>query len=303
MKNCSQSRDNNIMHKMPDLRAALKRVIACSGAVTTDLTQLKTLARECFMDYLNGKPSSVIWFSLLAFAFFTAAPTSQDQENEMRALKQRLLERESHVRQMRFLIQMIRSPELQAELQIVPEQIEEMMELVGEFQQSQIQFTIKNGDHQQKLNQLLKENNAAEATALANEMFSDFDSSMLSLNKKVEASILPHQLKRLQQIAMQQSRMSRTPFRDEFGLALAIVTELDLPKKESGKITEKIAKIRSKLLNRIEELRQEARNDVVQAFPQEHKDLIKDVYAKYYDPEKNSRLASEKKFEDWNNAR
>ncbi|MEL7499645.1 MAG: hypothetical protein AAFN77_18725 [Planctomycetota bacterium] len=114
-----------------------------------------------------------------------------------------------------------------------------MKELVGEFQQAQIQFTMKNGDRQQKLNRLIKENKVAEATVLADEMFSDFDVSMLSLNRKVESTILPHQLKRLNQIAKQKSRMSRTPFRDEFGIALAIVTELDLPNTASEKTSEK----------------------------------------------------------------
>ena len=176
-------------------------------------------------------------------------------------------------------------------------------QLVAEFQQSQIQYTMKNGDREQTLNRLINDKNVVEATSLENEMFSEFDQTMLSLNKKVEASVLPHQLKRLHQIAKQQVLMNRTPFRDEFGVALAIVAELDTAKKTRNEISKRIATRRRELLDEIEKLRAQARKDVVAAFPKEHRKLIADVYAQYYDVEKNRRASSEAKYENWKIAR
>ena len=242
------------------------------------------------------------WLSVFAVALLFTHPT-QEEDPTLDSLKQRLHERAQHVAEMRFLLKMVNDTELQTELEIVPDQVAEMKQLVAEFQQSQIQYTMKNGDREQTLNRLINDENVVEATSLENEMFSEFDQTMLSLNKKVEASVLPHQLKRLHQIAKQQVLMNRTPFRDEFGVALAIVAELDTAKKTRNEISKRIATRRRELLDEIEKLRAQARKDVVAAFPKEHRKLIADVYAQYYDVEKNRRASSEAKYENWKIAR
>lgn len=238
----------------------------------------------------------------IAIVFSLPSKTKAQQPEEMREMME-----EFHAKnrkrmqlnmQMQQLMQMLGNEDMRKELAIVPDQVEKLREIVQEFQKVQMKYGMKNQQHQKEIQRLFQSKQFEEAIELAKKMNADFDQESGLINSQVETTLLPHQTERLRQIAKQQSLKYATPYRDRFGMALALGRELELTPEEMKKLEEKIVEVRSEYYAKIEELNKKANEEILGSLPVEKRDKIKSLIGDYYDHEKQQRKQSEARHRD-----
>lgn len=227
---------------------------------------------------------------LIAISSFSLAVTAQEFDYEMmREFQKSQQERMQRQMQMSQLMQILGNEDMRKELAIVPDQVEELREIVQEYQQLQMKFQMENRESQAKVQQLFREKRMEEAVAVAKEMHAEYDKQSKSLVGGVDEFLLPHQLDRLKQIAKQQSLKYRTRFRDEFGIPLALADELELSQEERKKLAETTEKARAEFYKKVEELKKQTNEKILNSLPATKRAKVKEIIGDYYDHEKQQR--------------
>ena len=242
--------------------------------------------------------ASIVSFGIILAASNCSAQIEPDANDNLEVFRKMNQERYERSLQLARLSQLLNNVELRKELEIVPDQVARLQELVREFQRVDIEFTKKNGDRQQEVNRLINEKKIQQAIEVAREMHAEHDEECEKLVRQVENHVLPHQFRRLQQIAKQKYLKHASPFKDQFGIPLALADELELTSKEREKLLATTKQARKKYYEELEKLQTTTMGSILNSLSKEKREKIEKIVGEHYDHEKYRRIASEKKQTD-----
>lgn len=246
-----------------------------------------------------SNPISVLSILLAAFslAVFSLAPVQVLGQDGPEQMIEQAKKRQAKMMETQYLTmqlsQLSYNKDLQKELEIVGDQAEAVKKLAQSFQQKQMAFHTENRETMAQIHKLMKDGEHSEARELGEKIQDQSKSLSDERMEQLNEILLPHQTKRLLQIAMQRRIKSMNPFNDEFGIPAALADEIGLSKKEKARLMETIEAARKKYYEELETLKKEANEKIMNSLSIEQREKMRDILGDAYDSDKSRRRDSE----------
>lgn len=184
------------------------------------------------------------------------------------------------------------NPMLMEELEIADSQIEDLKKAGQEYQRATQKHFAKKQEDMMEIQKLFQEGKRKEAM----EKSMEFQQAMFDIAKskmdEVEKSLLPHQLARMKQIALQQTMKFQNPYGDEFGLSLGLAAELRLNQAEKAKLDKVIREARQRYYEETKRLKQQAKQEILAALPPEKQQKLQEMLGDIYDFDEAQRVTA-----------
>ncbi len=166
------------------------------------------------------------------------------------------------------------SQSLAKEFGLVDKQLSDIRELADDYsRQHQKQLM----GAQAKIMEAQERNDIKSEASLVEEHKAFLKKLRNETMEKVKEVLLPHQMERLFQIALQKELILKSATRDEFGMIKSLVAQSDLGKTEQRKVFEEIDELREEFLRETKELQTKTRKKLIDLLPS---DLEKSVESK-----------------------
>jgi len=191
------------------------------------------------------------------------------------------------------MMQMAWNSDMHKELELVPDQIEQLKEISQEYQKLMIENAAQLQENAEKIRELSSTGDHTGAQAVAEKLQTSMVEWTRDLSAKSEEILLPHQMERLKQLVKQQTMKHSNPFRDEFGIAYGLAKELGLTKDEAEKLKKTIEEVRRQYYADLEKLKAKANKKILEAIPGDKRQKLEELTGKFYDSEKSTRRALE----------
>ena len=229
---------------------------------------------------------TILLFSIPFFADFAHAQTDKQREMMKRQQKQAQLQQV-----MMRLSSIMHNPALRDELDIVEDQVKELQQISQDFQKEIQTFNAAHSKKIMEVQELFRSGEQQKAM----EMSTEFQRQMFEISEKhfkiVEKKLLPHQIKRIQQISKQEVLKYMSPFKDEFGIPFAIAEDLGLSPNEKKKLKETIEKAREKYYAKVLELKEKTHAEILKSIPADKREQVKEILGEIYDKVQTQRLS------------
>lgn len=242
------------------------------------------------------RPLQIVLSIALVFAFAIPSqaqvmvPSGADEDSMTAARKRqaRMMETQMFMQQ---LMQLGYNSELRKELEVVDDQVESVKELAQDYQKEMMEFHQENGKLGMKIQKLYKEGKVEEAKEVTEEyqrLSREFSDSYMDQAAEV---LLPHQIKRLNQIAKRQGARFSNQFQDEFGIAVSFADEIGLSAEEKKRLIDAIKEARKEYYATVEEAKKKANEKIMAALTTEQKEKMKEILGEEYDQQAMQRKA------------
>ena len=226
----------------------------------------------------------------LAIVFAIAFPSlAQDQQtvaDEAKKRQAKMMETQMFMSQ---LMQLGYSSELRKELEVVDDQLDSVKELAQKYQQEMMEFHSKNSKLGIEIQKLYQAGKHAEAQELGKEYQQKSDEFNDNYMDKAAEVLLPHQVKRLKQIAKQQGARYTNEFQDEFGIPSAFADEMGLSAEQKKRLVDVTTKAREDYYAAIEDAKKKAMDKIMSALTSEQKEKMQDILGDEFDQQAAQR--------------
>jgi hypothetical protein len=220
-----------------------------------------------------------IFLSIFATAVMARGQSGDKILTPDQAKLQRKVNREGAILTQLFLMQNDKA--LQHELEILDDQQQKLDQFIKDYQKNFAQ-TMKDfaAISQQFENDLRKgqKRDYAELTGRYYQMTNDLQTQVIADMNKV---LLPHQMKRMRQIAIQRS-FRTTKQADFLSIPLAMADELELSAKEIDDIRTLTAKVRKKYYEDEMKLRAKSLDKILSSLSAKQRKELKELIGDYY---------------------
>ena len=192
------------------------------------------------------------------------------------------------------LVQLAYNKGLMSEMEILDDQMREVRKIGTDYQKRMMEMTKKNSELYTKMAEIRKrmsegdtdaKKEMEEITMKYYEEMDDFQTASISRLKRV---LLPHQMKRLQQIAKQQS-FKWTRNSDYFGMPYAMSKELGLSREQKKKLKDATDKIREKYYREVAEMREKSMKKILSSLSGEQREKFKELVGDFYDVDRGRK--------------
>ena len=192
------------------------------------------------------------------------------------------------------LIQLTHNKGLMSEMEILDDQMRKVKKIGMEYQQNMMKMTRANSDMYTRMAEVQKRVAKGDADAkkelkeITEKFYEDLNGYQTDIITRLENVLLPHQMKRLRQIAKQHS-FKWTRNSDYFGMPHAMSKELGLSADQKKKLKQATDKIREKYYREIAELRKKSMEKILSNLTREQRDKFEDMVGDFYDADKTRK--------------
>ena len=172
-------------------------------------------------------------------------------------------------------LSLLGNEQVQEELELVDDQIEEIKELSNEIRSSMREMINSRREEMQGAS-------GEEQREMWREVQEDMKKEYADFKPKVEAVLLPAQVKRLAEIKMQATLRRSGGLTSERG-GQALKDQLELTDEQIAAMKEKAVKIRESLAAKYAKLRKEAENEILSVLEPEQREKYKELMGETYD--------------------
>lgn len=191
------------------------------------------------------------------------------------------------------LVSITQNPRLRDELEIIDKQTNELAEVLREYQQERQQFMSENRKDMELAQQAAREGMGEVAQEMMRELQSEMREKSAAHFKRVNKILLPHQIKRIRQIALQMMLKHASGSGDEFGMPLALADHLGLSQKEKETLKQTIEDARREFAEELEALKDSSRNKILKAIPAEKRKEYHALIGDLFDLEQSIRASEQ----------
>ena len=158
--------------------------------------------------------------------------------------QKKLMENQQLLQHLQFIAQ---NPMIQKELEIVPDQLGTLGTLMKDYQSYQQKIMMEYQKEIADARSAIAEGDQKKAMEIGRGLQKKMNERTSEIIGELEETLLPHQLRRLRQLARQQSLKYQSGYNDEFGVPYALADELELTKKQKEKLKQTIEDARKRL--------------------------------------------------------
>ena len=224
-----------------------------------------------------------------AFANASQAQT-EDAVADAKARQAEMMELQMFMSQ---LMQLNFNTELRKELEVVDDQVKSVKKLGQDYQREMMEFHQEHGKMGLEIQKLMQDGKHAEAGELGqeyqrlNQEFSD------GFRKKAEEVLLPHQIRRLKQIAKRQGARYSNQFGDQFGIPVSVADEIGLSAEEKKRLIDAVKVAREEYYAAVADARKKANEKIMASLTTEQKEKMQEILGEEYDQEAIQRKVRE----------
>ena len=186
------------------------------------------------------------------------------------------------------LLQLVYNKGLMNELEILDDQMDKVKKIGQDYQKQMMEMTKANSEMYTKMAEIQKraaegdKDAKAEIKTLTAEYYEKMSESQSKTIKDLEEVLLPHQMKRLRQIARQQS-FKWMKNSDYFGIPYAMSNELDLSREQKKELKKVTDKIRKEFYEDVAKMRKKSMKKILDALTAEQREKFDDIVGDFYD--------------------
>lgn len=191
------------------------------------------------------------------------------------------------------LVSIAHNPRLRDELEIIDKQVSELAEVLRDYQQERQQFMMENRKDMELAQQAAREGMGEVAQGVMRELQKEMREKSAAHFKRINEILLPHQIKRFRQIALQMMLKHASGYGDEFGMPLALADHLGLSPKEKESLRKTVEDARTEFSEEVKALRETTRNKILNAIPAEKRKEYHALIGDLFDVEQSIRVSEQ----------
>ena len=230
----------------------------------------------------------------VALVFAVCLPALAQQEDAATKARQRQTKMMETQMFMSQLMQLGFNSDLREELEVVDDQVEDVKKLAQNYQKEIMEFHMENRKYMEDVQKLYQEGKHKEAQKISEEFQEKNDALSQRYMDRAAETLLPHQMRRLQQIARQQRVKSVNQFSDEFGVAASLADELGLSAAEKKRLIDTIKEARKEYYETVAVAKKKANEKIMGALTTEQKEKMKEMLGESYDQQEGFRRMQQK---------
>jgi len=185
-----------------------------------------------------------------------------------------------------FLVQQLfsisHSKVLMKELEIVDSQAKELSRISQDYQK--LLFTVNQANQQIMLK-------AQQEGRKLN--YDEYMKPMSEVTKKMEAELeellLPHQVKRIKQLAVRQQLVVLSGYSDDLSYPLELAKPMGLSSVELKELKELVSNTRAEYEEKVKKLQDDARDKILKSLPEEKREIYLDIVGEPFDFDASQR--------------
>ncbi len=225
---------------------------------------------------MNRFPSTNLLVVFILFCTSVGSASAQTPTPEQK----KMVENQQLIQ---HLYQVANNQLIRKELEIVDDQLKELAEIMKSYQLKQSKIMMEYRKEIMEAQQAMAEGDNNRVAELGMMIQEKMGKHVAATMENLESVLLPHQLRRLRQLAKQQMLKYQSGYGDEFGIAYALADELELTDEQKEKLKEVIEEAREEYAKKLERLKKSTREKIMKALPKDKREKYAEIIGEPYD--------------------
>lgn len=231
--------------------------------------------------------ASFVWILIGANLLFNSPAVAQSGQDEFLQLKNNV---EKKLQELRIMADLLRSAAVVKEIEASPDQVSTLNQLIKSSVTQEMSHYNSLGEIGRNLSQLAKPNPSTEnyQTTVA-EVYKNSLDAFNRLDNQLDQVLLPSQIHRLRQLALQHGALVNNPYGSEVGLVYGLADTLGLNPAEKGELGKLTKKVQIEYFQRAEALQAELNAKFVESLSPDQRTKYMTLVGERFDKEKENR--------------